>query len=58
MHLVRQAAILQRAIEWLAEGKVFVRIQDRFPLVKAAEAHRMLESAGGSGKIILTMPAD
>lgn len=57
-HLVRQAAILQRAMEWLAERKVFVRIQDRFPLVKAAEAHRMLESAGGSGKIILTMPAD
>ena len=57
-HLIRQAAILQKAMDWLAEGKVFVRIQDRFPLVKAAEAHRLLESAGGSGKIILTMPAE
>jgi NADPH:quinone reductase len=57
-HLVRQAAILQKAMAWLAEGKVFVRIQDRFPLAKAAGAHRLLEGASGSGKIILTMPAD
>jgi hypothetical protein len=27
-------------------------------LVKADEAHRLLERAGGSGKIILTMPAE
>jgi NADPH2:quinone reductase len=57
-HLIRQAAILQKAVEWLAAGKIFVRIQDRFALGQAAAAHRMLESAGGSGKIILTMPAD
>jgi NADPH2:quinone reductase len=57
-HLIRQAAILQRAMDWLAEGKVFVCIQDRFPLVKADEAHRLLERAGGSGKVILTMPAE
>ncbi|MFA9232456.1 MAG: zinc-binding dehydrogenase [Microgenomates group bacterium] len=57
-HLIRQAAILQKALEWLAAGKIFVRIQDRFTLAQAAAAHRMLESAGGSGKIILTMPAD
>ena len=57
-HLIRQASILQKAMDWLADGRIFVRIQDRFPLEKAAEAHRLLESAGGSGKIILTMPAD
>lgn len=57
-HLIRQAAILQKAMDWLAEGKVFVRIQDRFPLAKAAEAHQLLEGAGGSGKIILTMPTN
>lgn len=57
-HLIRQAAILQRAMDWLAAGKVFVRIQDRFPLAKAAQAHQLLEAAGGSGKIILTMPDD
>jgi NADPH:quinone reductase len=57
-HLIRQAAILQRAIAWLTERKVFVHIQDRFPLEQAAAAHQLLESKGGSGKIILTMPAD
>lgn len=57
-HLIRQAAILRTAMSWLAEGKVFVRIQDRFALRDAAEAHRTLEAAGGSGKIILTMPAE
>jgi NADPH2:quinone reductase len=57
-HLIRQAAILQKAMDYLAGGKVFVRIQERFPLVKAADAHRLLESAGGSGKIVLNMPAD
>lgn len=57
-HLARQAAILRTAMDWLATGKVFVRIQDRFPLAHAAEAHRLLENAGGSGKIILTMATD
>ena len=57
-HLIRQAAILRTAMDWLATGKVFVRIQDRFPLTAAAEAHRKLESTGASGKIILTMPTD
>ena len=55
-HLRRQASILRTAMDWLAEGRVFVRITDRFALQDAAEAHRKLEGAGGSGKIILTMP--
>lgn len=54
-HLRRQADILRRAMGWLEDQTVFVRIQGRFPLAEAAAAHRMLESAGGSGKIILTM---
>lgn len=57
-HLIRQAAILKTALDWLTEGKVFVRIQDRFPLTEAADAHRQLESTGASGKIILTMLTD
>lgn len=57
-HLRRQAAILQRAMDWLAEGRIFVRIQDRFALREAARAHTVLESAGGSGKIVLTMPEE
>jgi NADPH2:quinone reductase len=56
-HLRRQAEILRRAMQWLEDGTVFVRIQDRFPLSQAADAHRLLEAAGGSGKIILTMQA-
>lgn len=55
-HLIRQAQILRRAVQWLAEGKVFVPIQARFPLEDVAHAHDLLEGAHGSGKIILTMP--
>lgn len=57
-HLKRQAAILRRAMDWLAEGTVFVRLQASFPLREAARAHDLLESEHGSGKIILTMAED
>jgi NADPH2:quinone reductase len=56
-HLQRQAAILRRAMQWLEDGTVFVRIQAEFALNDAAAAHELLENAHGSGKIILTMPA-
>lgn len=55
-HLLRQAAILRRAMEWLESGKAFVRIQARFPLQDATQAHQLLETERGSGKLILTMP--
>ena len=55
-HLLRQANILRRAMEWLEGGKVFVRIQASFPLREAAKAHELLENERGSGKVILTMP--
>ena len=55
-HLLRQANILRRAMEWLESGKVFVHIQARFPLQQAAAAHELLENERGSGKVILTMP--
>lgn len=54
-HLCRQADILRRAVAWLADGTIFVRIADRFPLLQAANAHRQLENGGGSGKIVLTI---
>lgn len=54
-HLLRQAAILRQAVEWLAGGRVFVRIQGRFALRDAARAHEMLEAERGSGKLILTI---
>ena len=55
-HLLRQAAILRRAMDWLEAGKVFVQIQASFALRDAARAHELLENEGGSGKVILTMP--
>ena len=36
-----------------AEGKIKVRIAHVLPLSKAAEAHRMMESDPGMGKIVL-----
>lgn len=54
-HRRRQARILDRAVQWLRDGRLAVRIQARFPLAEAADAHRLLESGGGSGKIVLTM---
>lgn len=57
-HLLRQAAILRRAMAWLADKTVFVRLQASFPLHEAARAHALLDSGHGSGKIILTMPQE
>lgn len=54
-HLMRQASILRRAMEWLEAGKVFVHIPAKFPLQQAAKAHELLETARGSGKVVLTM---
>lgn len=54
-HRIRQANILRMAMDWLAAGKLRVRIQARFTLETAAAAHRLLESEGGRGKIVLTM---
>lgn len=55
-HLLRQANILRQAMQWLEDGKVFVRIQASFALREAASAHELLETERGSGKVILTMP--
>lgn len=38
---------------WIAEGKLDVRIGARVPLAQAAEAHRMLQSRGTTGKVLL-----
>lgn len=39
---------------WIAEGKLRVRIDKTFPLRDAANAHRYLESRAAMGKILLT----
>jgi NADPH2:quinone reductase len=37
----------------IAEDKLRVRIEHRFPLAEAADAHRLLEGRGTSGKLLL-----
>jgi NADPH:quinone reductase-like Zn-dependent oxidoreductase len=44
---------LARAINAVASGAVEVHIARRMPLSEGAEAHRLLEAGGMSGKIIL-----
>jgi len=38
---------------WIASGELRVRIAQTFPLEAAADAHRLLESRGALGKIVL-----
>jgi NADPH2:quinone reductase len=39
--------------EWVASGRLTVRIGAEFPLDRAAEAHRALEGRGTTGKVLL-----
>ena len=43
---------------WIAGGKLKVRIHARYPLVRAADAHRDLESRGTTGKLLLIPSGD
>jgi NADPH2:quinone reductase len=43
----------QDLFQWMAQGKLRVRIDKRFPLKDAADAHRYLESRAAMGKILL-----
>jgi NADPH2:quinone reductase len=47
--------IMQAVIALIAEGKIRMVMGKRFPLAKAAEAHRHLESRQSTGKILLTV---
>ncbi|MDH4076819.1 MAG: quinone oxidoreductase [Acidimicrobiia bacterium] len=38
---------------WIAAGKLGVRVGARIPLAEAADAHRMLEGRGTTGKVLL-----
>lgn len=39
---------------WIAAGKLDVRVGARIPLAEAADAHRLLEGRGTTGKVLLT----
>ena len=47
--------IMQAVIALIAEGKIRMVMGKRFPLAKAADAHRYLESRKSTGKILLTV---
>jgi NADPH2:quinone reductase len=40
---------------WIAEGRLHLRIDRKYPLAEAAEAHRALESRVTSGKVLLVI---
>jgi NADPH2:quinone reductase len=51
-----RAELLQRTndlFQWMAEGKLNVRVDKTFPLSEVAEAHRYLEGRQSKGKILL-----
>jgi NADPH2:quinone reductase len=50
VELRRRAADL---FEWIAGGRLSVRIGGTYPLAKAAEAHRALEGRVTTGKLLL-----
>ncbi len=54
-HLRRQAKYVQRAIAWLAEGRLRMRIDRVFPLAEAAAAQQYLESGRTMGKVVLSI---
>jgi putative PIG3 family NAD(P)H quinone oxidoreductase len=45
----------ERVWPWLAEGRVRPVVHATFPLAEAAAAHRLLESRGHVGKVVLTL---
>src|SRR5574340_326722 len=54
---VRQRKILEQGAQLVEAGKLGVLVTHRLPLEQAAEAHRLIEAGGMTGKIVLTMGA-
>ncbi len=51
----QQADILRRCAELFDNGKLRIHLAKTFPLAQAAEAHRMIEAGGMTGKTVLVM---
>lgn len=51
----RSAARLAELVELHAQGKLRIHIRQTFPLEQAADAHRLIETRHGRGKIVLTI---
>lgn len=55
-YMANRAELLERAndlFNWMAAGKLNVRIDKTFPLTQAADAHRYLEGRQSKGKVLL-----
>ncbi|HEU0186593.1 MAG TPA: zinc-dependent alcohol dehydrogenase family protein [Gallionellaceae bacterium] len=52
---VRQRRILEQGAQLVDSGQLRVHVSHTLPLERAAEAHRLLEQGGVSGKIVLVM---
>jgi NADPH2:quinone reductase len=56
-HYIADSASLQRragdVLQWVASGKLSLRIGATFPLAEAAEAHRQLQDRKTTGKLLL-----
>ena len=52
---IRQRKILEQGAQLVEAGKRGVLVSHKLPLKNAAEAHRLIEAGGMTGKIILTM---
>lgn len=54
---VRQRVILEEGAKLVEAGQLGVLVTHQLPLADAAEAHRLIEQGGTTGKIVLTMTA-
>ena len=52
---IRQRRILEQGAQLVEAGKLGVLVSHRLPLKNAAEAHRLIEAGGMTGKVVLTM---
>ena len=48
-----QADILKRCAGYIDDGRLTVHVSRRLPLEQAADAHRLIESGGMTGKVVL-----
>jgi NADPH2:quinone reductase len=52
---IRQRRILEQGAQLVEAGKLGVLVSHKLPLENAAEAHRLIEQGGTTGKIVLTI---
>ena len=55
-YMMEDAELHERAADvlgWIAAGELKLRIEEEYPLARAADAHRALEGRGTTGKVLL-----